>query len=94
MHENVYPAGKYEYKKDKVTLILTPLKFYTQDDENIFFMWLGRIKSIESSKGIGRALYVTISSDSISYNDRENLDGLFERYKLKNPDQLKVFKVI
>lgn len=75
----------------KITLIFTPLRFYTQDDEDLFFGWINKIKSVKSYKGIGRELHVYLSSKRISFVDLKNLMGLFDRYKLENPEQLKVF---
>ncbi len=92
MHNNLYPANKIAaerlLKDNKTVLILTPLKFYTHDDEDLFFAWIKKVKCIESIKGIGKELYAIIDSKTISDNDLDNLVGLFKRYKLKNPDQL------
>jgi hypothetical protein len=92
MHENVYPAAKFLPEANKITLVLTPLRFFTKDDEEIFFLWLKKIKCIEKIQGIKKELYITISSSTIEDNDLENLQGLFERYKIKNPSQLQVFE--
>lgn len=73
---------------DKI-LILTPMKFYSQEDEELFFTWLDKIKCIKSYKGIGRELHVVVESAPFTFNDYKNLNGIFKRYKIKNPEQLK-----
>lgn len=75
----------------KPVLILTPLQYYTQNDEDLFFAWLGKIKCIESFKGIGEELHVQVKSKRISDNDLLDLIGIFHRYKLRNPEELKIF---
>jgi len=66
---------------EKVTLEMSPLRFYcTQKDEEMFFTWLDSISCVESYEGIGRSLYVTLSSDVVSRNDFLLLMGLFKRY--------------
>lgn len=70
-------------------LILTPLRFYSHEEEDLFFEWLKRIPCVKKYQGIGRELHVTVSSTKISFNDQINLEGLFKRYRFKNPDQLK-----
>ena len=74
-------------------LIFEPLKFYSPDDEDLFFEWINKINCIESYKGISTQLELIVSCQPISFNDFLNLNGLFKRYKLKNPEQLeKLFK--
>ena len=70
-------------------LILTPMKFYSQEDEELFFAWLNKINCIKGYKGIGRELHVEVSIASFTFNDYKNLNGIFKRYKIKNPEQLK-----
>jgi hypothetical protein len=71
------------------TLIFTPLRFFSQDDEDLFFKWINLISCIQSYKGIGRELHLKVSSKDISNNDFINLRAIFKRYKLKNIEQLK-----
>jgi hypothetical protein len=75
----------------KITLIFTPLKFYSNEDEDLFFEWIKKISCVKDFKGIGRELHVYLTSNQISFNDFKNFNGLFKRYKLKNSEQLKVF---
>lgn len=78
---------------EKYILLLKPLVFYSEEDENLFFQWLKYIKCIENYKGVGDSLIVNLVSDEISFDDFKNLNGLFKRYKIKNIGQLKKFKI-
>jgi len=75
---------------EKITLICTPLRFYTKLDEELLFGWLKNIKCIKSLKGIGKELHLYIESNSIPNDDLLNLMGVFDRYKF-DANQLKVF---
>jgi hypothetical protein len=70
-------------------LILTPQRFYTLEDEDLFFSWINKINCVKDYTGIGKELHVNILSGPITFNDYNNLYGLFKRYKLKNIEQLK-----
>lgn len=74
----------------QIVLVCAPLRFYTAIDENLFFTWIEEIKSIVEIKGIGKVLYLYITSTQISNDDLLNLIGLFDRYKFDN-SQLKIF---
>lgn len=65
----------------KVTLEMTPLRFYyTYKDEEMFFQWLDSISCVTSYEGIGKSLYVYLPTDIISQKDFLLLKGLFKRY--------------
>ncbi len=64
-------------------LICTPLRFYCQNDETVYFEWISKIKSIKNVQGIGRELHLTIDTNKISNQDLLDLMGLFARYKFK-----------
>jgi hypothetical protein len=74
----------------KYTLICSPLRFYTDTDEALFFNWLKKIKSILEIKGVGRELHLIFASRHISDKDLREIMGVFDRYKFDNA-QLKVF---
>ncbi len=74
--------------KEKI-LILTPLRFYSPEDEELFFNWLDKIECIDNYQGVGRELHVSFASRPITFNEYRNLNGLFKRYKFKNSEQLK-----
>ena len=76
----------------EIILKCTPLRFYAQNDENAFFEWLQKIACIYEFKGIGRELHLSIASPQISFNELQDLLGIFRRYKFKNIQQLEVFK--
>jgi hypothetical protein len=105
---NVYPAQSDGYEKvfpgdhikeavsaqteGAVMLIATPLRFYSHNDEGLFFCWLRQIACIEKSEGVGRELRLSISSNTISEADLLELMALYRRYNLENRKQLKIFK--
>lgn len=74
----------------RITLTCTPLRFYTKNDEDLFFKWIKKIKSVKEFKGIGKELQLYISSTNIPSNDLLDLIGLFDRYKFDS-NQLKIF---
>lgn len=73
-----------------IILKCSPLRFYTEDDEELFFEWVKKIKCINKFEGVGRELHLYITSKNIPDNDLLNLMALFDRYKF-DADQLKVF---
>jgi hypothetical protein len=74
----------------KITLICTPLRFYTQDDEAILFNWLKKVSCIKKIQGIARELHLESDSNTIPDQDLLNLMAIFDRYKFDNT-QLTVF---
>lgn len=70
-------------------LILAPLKFYSPEDEELFFSWIDKIACVESYAGIGKELHLVIAQSPITFNEYRNFNGLFKRYRLKNSGQLK-----
>ena len=75
---------------EQITLVCTPLRFYTHNDEALCFEWIRKIKSIKKYHGAGRALYLSVDSNNIPNKDLLDLMGLFDRYKFDSI-QLKVF---
>lgn len=75
----------------EIIIVCSPLSFYTEHDEELFFKWIKKIKCIKEYKGIGKALHLHIKSNAISNNDLLDLFGLFDRYKLNEAEQLRVF---
>jgi hypothetical protein len=73
-----------------IVLICKPLRFYTENDEALFFGWLEKITCIEQIKGIGKKLHLFIALQHIPNNDLLDLIGLFSRYKF-DIKQLRVF---
>jgi hypothetical protein len=76
--------------KKQIILICSPLKFYSQNDEDLCFEWIKKIKCIKKHAGVGRELHLHIASKNIPYNDLLDLMGLFARYKY-DTNQLKIF---
>jgi hypothetical protein len=78
-----------DYKN--ITLFCTPLRFYTETDEELLFQWLKVVSCITKIQGVGRELHLHIRSFHVSREDLLNLIGIFDRYKF-DADQLLVFK--
>lgn len=89
-YENVYPADKIVTGEGDLVLFCTPLRFYTQRDEDLLFAWLDSIACITKYEGIGRVLNCYIASTKISDDDLLNLMGIFDRYKF-DAKQLRIF---
>lgn len=75
--------------EDMKVLIFTPLTFFSPEDEDLFFAWIDKVGCVKSYKGIGRELHLEVEPSELTFNDLRNLRGLFSRYGLKNPGQLK-----
>lgn len=74
-----------KYKK----LIFSPMEFYSTEDEDQFFNWINSIDCIIGYQKIDSKLHINVSSEPITAYNYKNLVGLFKRYKLENPEQLK-----
>jgi len=65
---------------EKITLILTPLTYYTQTDEDLMFKWLDTIESVEGRKGILQELHVSLHPEGPTNEDLLDLVALCDRY--------------
>jgi hypothetical protein len=77
--------------KTTITIVCTPLEFYTQNDESLLFNWIKKIRSIKNIKGIGNKLHLYLESQNIPNKDLLDLMGIFDRYQFNNAEQLKIF---
>ena len=68
-------------QKNEIIVECKRVKFYASYDEDAFFEWLKKIKSITSVRGKGNSIFLTV--DSVSNEELYNLIGLFRRYKIK-----------
>lgn len=57
------------------------VKFYASYDEDLFFEYLAKIKSVIDVKGKKDSIYLTI--ENLTEQDLYNLVGLLRRYKIK-----------
>lgn len=57
------------------------VKFYASYDEDAFFEWLAKIKSVTNVKGKSDSIFLTVND--LSDDDLYNLVALFRRYKIK-----------
>jgi hypothetical protein len=77
------------------SLVLDPLKFFSTDDEEIFFEWINSLSCISKIDYVGRKIYLNIKPKTIidkkliiPYEDFENIKLIFFRYKIRDTDQL------
>ena len=63
-------------------LVCKSVTYYCNKDEEAFFEKNKKINCIEKISGLGRELYLHISSDDINDQDLDDLIGLFYRYKI------------
>ena len=69
-------------QKDKaIKLVCKSVWYYSKIDEEYFFDWLDRIKSIEKIQGAGDELYLYVKK-KMPDDDLRELLALFYRYKL------------
>ena len=68
-------------KDNEVIIECKKVKFYASYDEDAFFEWLTKIKSITLVKGKGNSIFLTIKI--LSNEDLYNLVALLRRYKIK-----------
>lgn len=90
-HKNVLPGGKNNMKTEsEFKVVCKAVWYYSKIDEELFFNWLQKIKSIEHFDGIGDELYLYFKTPKIPDEDLRELLALFYRYKI-DMKQLKAF---
>ena len=77
-------------QENKINLQCKRVKFYSSYDENAFFEWIKKIKSITTFEGMRDVIVLTVTSKKISDEDLHELFGLFRRYKIRT-NQLEIF---
>jgi hypothetical protein len=58
------------------------VKFFAPHDEDAFFEWLYKIKSIKEVKGKRDSILLTLHKKRIPHDDLHSLVALFRRYKV------------
>lgn len=71
-------------------IVCKKVYFYSQLDEDVFFIWIKSIPCIKKFEGVGDELYLALVDRELSYEDMKNLIALLYRYKIKM-DQLQSF---
>jgi hypothetical protein len=66
------------------------VKFYSPHDEDAFFEWINKIKSVTKYDGKLDELYLYIKNKNISNKDLRELIALFYRYNI-DMKQLRIF---
>jgi hypothetical protein len=75
----------------KCTILCKSIQYYSSFDEDLFFEWVKKIKSITKFDGKHDELYLHFESKTIDDDDLRELLALFHRYKIKHINQLKLF---
>ena len=71
-------------QNNEIVIECKKVKFYAPYDEDAFFEWLQKIKSITKVKGKRDSIFLTINN--LTDDDLYNLVGLLRRYKIKMED--------
>ena len=58
------------------------VKYYSQQDEKVFFAWLDTIRAIKKYYGKGRTLYLEIDERRVREETITELIALFRRYRV------------
>ncbi len=66
------------------------VKFFSRRDEDAFFEWAKKIKSIKLIKGVGDKIQLYVGKQEISNEDFRDIIALFNRYKV-DMKQLELF---
>lgn len=64
-------------------LVCKKVYFYSQLDENMFFVWIKSIPCIKKIEGAGDELYLDLVDRELNYEDIKDLIALLYRYKIK-----------
>lgn len=74
-----------------ITIICKSVIYFSAEDETAFFEWLSKIPSIYELTGKHDELHLCFKSTAISNEDLIELIALFQRYRIKQMDQLAIF---
>lgn len=66
---------------DPEVLVATSVSYYDPNDESAFFGWLDKIPIVESYRGIGCDLLITLKRKP-NKNDLQELIAFFTRYEI------------
>ena len=72
------------------TVICKRVRFYSQADESAFFHFAKSIKAVKRIEGVSDSILLHVSSRP-SQESLRDLTALFQRYRVSNKAQLKVF---
>ena len=67
----------------KVTLVANRVKYYSMEDERVFFGWLKRLHCVEKIFGVGTELHIVIRVNKLPQQDILELIAIFRRYRIK-----------
>ena len=72
------------------TLTCKRVLFYSHADESAFFHFANSIKAVKHVNGVGESILLHVSSRP-SQESLRDLSALFQRYRIRNKDQLQTF---
>jgi hypothetical protein len=67
---------------NNITVECKRVKFYSPFDEDAFFEWIKKIKSIKDVKGKLDKIILFFKTDELKQDELDNLVALFRRYKI------------
>jgi hypothetical protein len=72
-------------------LTFKKIKYYSENDRDMFFKWVRSIECVEKVEEDKNKLHLYICSDELHDQDLRDLIGLLYRYKANDMKQLKMF---
>jgi hypothetical protein len=67
---------------DLVTLTILEGLYYSQHDENVFYKWLKRVRSVVRLHGESDKLFIEVRADKFDQKDLREMLALFRRYNI------------
>ena len=55
-------------------------RYWSQGDERAHFEWMERIPAVQSVRGEGRRVYLSIAEGGVTAGDLRELEALYRRY--------------
>ncbi len=73
---------KAENIGDMVELEAKNVIFYSMNDEQFFFEWLGRMEFVEDVVGRGSVIYIRINAREVTEDGLREILAFFQRYRI------------
>ena len=68
------------------------VRYFSKNDENIFFEWIKKIPCITDTKGRLSTLYLTVQMDVLDDYQMRDILALFQRYQIDMRTLKKIIK--
>ncbi|MBI2352855.1 hypothetical protein HYV11_01260 [Candidatus Dependentiae bacterium] len=69
-------------KKNKNYIVCKKICFYSQLDEDMFFLWIKSMSCVKNFYGAGDKLYIDLVNKDLDIHDMKNLIAFLYRYKI------------